>query len=86
MAKEICFGKNVSLKIKNIEVVQGFMHKTRRNFSQTMNIIIEQWDNYSVALQKLQEEQDVQQKLEDIKHAEVIEKPKTKKKIKKVRK
>jgi len=92
VVKEICFGKNVSLKIKNIEIVQGFMHKTRRNFSQTVNIIIEQWDGYSLAMQKIQEDLSVQQKLDEIKKAEVIDPVKEKaahakkKPIKKVRK
>lgn len=68
MSKEICFGKNVSLKAGNIQVIQGFQHKTQKNFSATLNIIIEQWDKMSVQIAKY--ERDLH--MENLKQAEVI--------------
>ena len=51
------FGVSVSLKRETIEIINGFMNKTRANFSQTLNIIVEQWDEFSIELQKYQENQ-----------------------------
>jgi len=32
------------------------MNKTRKNFSQTLNIIIEEWDKYSIIIQRIKDE------------------------------
>lgn len=61
-------GKNVSLKIENLEVVIGYTNKTRKNFSQTLNIIIEEWDKYSLLIQKIKD----QEYLKNLQKAEVI--------------
>lgn len=57
MAKEMYFGKNVSLKQKNFSIVAGYMNRTKKNFSATLNIIIEQWDEFSILVQKMREKQ-----------------------------
>lgn len=75
--KEICFGKNVSLKAGNIQVIQGFQHKTKKNFSATLNIIVEQWDKFSIIIAKYQREHETKQELkkfDQMKKAEVIKK------------
>jgi len=70
----VYFGKNVSFKAANIEIIQGFQHKTRKNFSQTLNIIIEQWDKFSIEIQKFQEKLKIEKQVKDIKKAKVIKK------------
>ena len=74
------FGKNVSLKADNIETITGFMNKTRKQFSATLNIIIEQWDEFSVAMQKLQDEAETQERTD---HFNKIQKAKPIKRVKK---
>ena len=77
MPKEPCFGKNVSLKAGNVQIVQGYMNKTRRNFSQTLNIIIEQWDKFSVIIMKYERDKETKKELkelDDMQKAEVIKK------------
>jgi len=65
---ETYVGKNVSLKLKNLGVVAGYQNKTRRNFSRTLNIIIEEWDKFSLELQKLKEKQH----LDNVRNAKVL--------------
>ena len=64
MPREICFGKNVSLKASNIQVIQGFQHKTKKNFSATMNLIIEQWDKFSLIIAKYEYDQETKANLD----------------------
>ena len=67
------FGKNVSFMASNFQIVQGYMNRTRRNFSATLNIIIEQWDEFSLMIQKMKD----QKHLENISKAKVVkEQPK----------
>lgn len=69
------YSKNVTLKASNIETIEGFMNKTKQNFSATLNIIIEQWDKITLEMQKVAREQEQLQhlkKIDTIKKAKVI--------------
>lgn len=70
MARGLYFGKNVSLRQENIYTVQGFMNKTKKNFSQTLNIIIEEWDKFSIIVQQIKDKQK-QQEIEKEKENEI---------------
>ena len=59
MAREFFVGKNVTLSLKNVEIIRGYMNKTRRNFSKTLNIIIQQWDSISLEIMKIQEKKGI---------------------------
>jgi len=59
--KDIHVGKNVTLSFSSIEIIQGYQYKTRKNFSKTLDIIIKEWDNLSIAINKLQKEQEKKQ-------------------------
>jgi hypothetical protein len=48
-------GKNITLKLSNLGVIAQYQNRTKKNFSQTLNIIIEEWDKYSLEVQKLKE-------------------------------
>ena len=48
------FGRNVTLSMDAIEVIQGYMHRTQMNFSQTTDVIVKQWDRFSLAFEKAQ--------------------------------
>ena len=61
-------GKNVTLTLQNLENIMLYQNKTRKNFSQTLNVMLDQWDEYSLVIQKAQEKQE---KI-DLKEAEVI--------------
>lgn len=77
MAREMCFGKNVSFKASNIQIVQEYMNKTKKNFSQTVNIILQEWDTFSIIIMKWKQEQatiDGLKHIDDMKKAEVIKK------------
>lgn len=63
---EQSFSKNITLKAGNIEVITGFMNKTKKNFSATVNIIIEEWDTFSILMMKLKEEQETKNGLDHI--------------------
>jgi hypothetical protein len=56
--KELSLGKNVSLLQSNIYLVQEYMSKTRVGFSKTLNIILKEWDKYSLEIQKLREREE----------------------------
>lgn len=74
MTREPAFGKNISLKASNIEIIQGFMNKTKKNFSQTVNIIIKQWDDYSIFMLKYKRDRETQKELdrfEEMKKAKI---------------
>ena len=68
MPKANKYSKNVTLKGRNIECIEAFMHKTRKNFSATLNIIIEQWDTLTLEIIKQQRTQAV----DNIKQAKVL--------------
>jgi hypothetical protein len=55
MTKELSLGKNVSLLQSNIYLVQDYMQKTKRGFSKTLNIMLQEWDKYSLEIQKLRD-------------------------------
>lgn len=61
-------GKNVTLTLQNLENIMLYQHKTRKNFSQTLNIMLGEWDKFSIMIQKMQREQDI----ENLQKAEVI--------------
>ena len=73
--KDIHVGKNCGFKMQNMILVQQYMHKTKRSFSKTLNIILEEWDRYSLEIAKLKrqaENQKMDEYAADIKKAEVI--------------
>lgn len=41
--KEPNVNKNISLDYDNFETIRQMMHKSRLNFSRTLNLIIHQW-------------------------------------------
>lgn len=57
MTKELSLGKNVSLLQSNIYLVQDYMQKTKRGFSKTLNIMLQEWDKYSLEVQKLRDKE-----------------------------
>ncbi len=69
--REQKFSKNVTLKGKNIDNITDYMYKTRKNFSATLNIIIEQWDMYSIQIEKLKIQSEANQ-IEQLAKAKVI--------------
>lgn len=73
--RETYFGKNISMKQTNFLIVQGYMNKTRKNFSQTVNKIIEEWDKFSIMIEKYKRQQLKDQTTEygnDLKSAKVV--------------
>ena len=69
--KDIHVGKNVGLKLQNLVLVQQYMFKTKRNFSKTLNIIIEEWDKFSIEIERLKRETDLK-KLDEFNEAKVV--------------
>ncbi|MCP4555946.1 MAG: hypothetical protein GY836_11030 [Herbaspirillum sp.] len=69
--REQKFSKNVTLKGKNIDNITDYMYKTRKNFSATLNIIIEQWDMYSIQIEKLKIQSEANQ-IEQLAKAKVL--------------
>ncbi len=65
------FSKNITLKGENIETIQDFQYKTHKNFSATINIIVEEWDKYSIIVKKILIEKEAKE-LEAIAKAKVI--------------
>ena len=72
--KDVSVGKNVGLKLRNLVLIQQYMFKTKRNFSKTLNIIIEEWDRFSLEIEKMKREMEVTAEIEKQKSAEVIKK------------
>jgi predicted transcriptional regulator YdeE len=70
MKKEMCVGKQVSIDLSNLYIVQGYQNRTRKNFSRTLNEIIKQWDTFSVQINKIQAKLEA----DELKKAEVINK------------
>ena len=62
------FGRNVTLSMEAIEVIQGYMHRTQMNFSQTTDVIVKQWDRFSLAMEKAQKIKEI----EELKQAKVL--------------
>ena len=52
------FGKNVSLSMKNIEMINDYMQKTRKGFSKTLNLILKEWEKYRDIANYLAEEEE----------------------------
>lgn len=74
--REPSFGKNVSLKAGTIEIISGFMNKTKKNFSETLNIIVRQWDEFSVMFMKMKQDSEIQKEIghfDEIKEAKAID-------------
>ena len=68
-------GKNVTLEIETIHIIEGYQHKTRQNFSQTLNEIVKQWDKFSLEIEKYKKQQETKQGLkhfDDLKKAKVV--------------
>lgn len=55
--KDIRVSKNVTLTMESIEIVLGYSNRTKKNFSKTLDIIVKEWDNISLALARLQEKE-----------------------------
>jgi len=70
--REMKFSKNVTLKGQNIQTIQEYMFKTRKNFSATLNIIIEQWDKLSLQLIEIERAQKLKEEMDNIKNAKVL--------------
>ena len=51
--KDVHVGKNVGFKLQNLLLVQQYMNKTKRSFSKTLNIILEEWDRFSLEIEKM---------------------------------
>jgi len=68
MPNKMKISKNVTLTFNNLENVMLFQDRTHRNFSQTLNIIIEQWEKFRVIIEKLE----AQEHLDKMQKAEVI--------------
>ena len=64
----MCFAKNISFKARNINTIQNYMVKTSKNFSQTVNMIIEEWDKYGFIMRQFQK----QQELEKLEKAKIV--------------
>jgi len=73
MQKDKTFGVSVSLTNKAISTVSGYQNRTKRNFSQTLNIIIDEWDTFSIELMKFKARKEANDKANDLKNA-VVEK------------
>jgi hypothetical protein len=74
--KEIKVGKNVTLTLDNVMVVEQMMGKTRINFSRTLNYILSDWIKIRQALAKQgrakRDELHISERIEDIQKAKVI--------------
>lgn len=69
------YGKQVSLKASNIDIINGFMNKTKTTFSGTLNIIVEQWDKFSIIIMQYEKNKETKKelnKLDEMKEAKVI--------------
>jgi hypothetical protein len=64
--------KNVTFKLENLMIVEQMMVRTRRNFSQTVNIILENWIRVTKMLddQKKESEKINADRLKEITRAE----------------
>lgn len=55
------------------------MNKTKKGFSGTLNIIIQQWDEFSITIMRLQQDQETQKGID---HFDKIDKAKPIKRVK----
>ena len=77
MVRQATYGKSVSLSMQNIDIIEGYQKKTRKNFSQTLNIVLQEWDKFSIMIMRLKQ----QQQVENMKKAEIINPMEDKSKI-----
>lgn len=74
--KEIKVGKNVTLTLNNVLVVEQMMEKTKQNFSKTLNYVLSDWVKIRTMLaQKRKEGIDainLSEQLHSIKKARVV--------------
>jgi len=54
-------GKNCSFKAKNFNIVVNYMNKTKRSFSETINIILEEWNKYGIVMRQYQKQEELKQ-------------------------
>ena len=74
--KNIKVGKNVTLTLDNVLVIEQMMTKTKTNFSKTLNYVLSDWVKIRQSLARAgkakRDELKVAQKLDDIQKAKVI--------------
>lgn len=51
------FSKNVSFKSNVINLISRYMHETKKNFSITLNIMVEEWEKYKNIIEEIHIEQ-----------------------------
>lgn len=67
MRKEsIAIGKNVSLNIETLQIITGYQHRTKQNFSATLNSIIKEWDAISLQIQKLKDKEMLEKNIDHL--------------------
>jgi hypothetical protein len=57
MTTQLKISKNVTFELDNLLVIERFMTRTKKNFSQTVNILIRDW----ITIQKLYKENQEQE-------------------------
>ena len=76
MARQIKVGKNVTLTLDNVLVVEQMMTKTKINFSRTLNYILSDWIKIRQSLaragQSKRDELKVSEKIDEIKKPKEI--------------
>ena len=74
--KEIKVGKNVTLTLDNVMVIEQMMSKTKQNFSRTLNFVLSDWIKIrQMILQEhkgKQENLSVHNELQNIKKAKMV--------------
>lgn len=58
MSSQKKFGRNVSLSLENINMIDGYMQRTRKGFSATLNLILMEWNKYKDLADYLNEEEE----------------------------
>jgi len=72
-SKNTHYGKNVTLTMENIQLITNHMRRTRRNFSQTLNIMLQEWDGVTLQIMKMKREQETKR---DLNYLEAVSKAK----------
>ena len=54
--RSMYLSKNVTLSTDSFGIVAGYQHKTKTNFSRTLDMIIKQWDKISIEIKKIEAE------------------------------
>ena len=49
------YGRNVSLQLKNIYLIEDYMDTTKKGFSKTLNAILSEWDMMKEELIRLKD-------------------------------